>query len=123
MVTVPFIQLFPGVLPDALTLGGKQWGIAWGLLETFICVGLIVGLSVYFRDCFSTPNKWMERLDRNVFGVYIIQVFVLVGLQMAILDFDLSALSKFAIVTVLELIIIFFDSFLIGLIPSVKRVI
>lgn len=123
MVTVPFIQLFPGMLPEALTLGGKNWGIAWGLLEAFICVGLIVGLSVFFRDRFSTPNMWMVRLDQNVFGVYIIHVFVLVGLQMAILNVDLSALTKFAIVTILGLIISFIDSFLIRLIPGVKRVI
>lgn len=124
IVTVPFIQVFPsGMLPDVLTLGGKQWGILWGLLEAFMCVGLIVGLSVFFRDRFSTPNKWMERLDQNVFGVYIIHVFILVGLQMAILNVDLSALTKFAIVTIAGLIISFLDSALIRLIPGVKRVI
>ena len=124
ILTVPFIHVFPrGMLPDALTLGGKQWGILWGLLEAFMCVGLIVGLSVFFRDRFSTPNKWMERLDQNVFGVYIIHVFILVGLQMAILNVDLSALTKFAIVTLAGLIISFLNSALIRLIPGVKRVI
>lgn len=111
------------ILSDAFTSGFISWGIAYGMLEAFICVGLIIGLSVFFRDRFSTSNKWMERLDQNVFGVYIIHVFVLVGLQMALLNFDLSALTKFAIVTILGLIISFFDSFLLRLIPGVKRVI
>lgn len=124
LITRPYIQLLPvGMLPDALALGGKQWGILWGLLEAFICVGLIVGLSAWFRERFSTPNKWMGRLDQNVFGVYIIHVFVLVGLQSAILGIALPALVKFAIVTIAGLIISFQVSALIRLIPGAKRVI
>ena len=124
ILTVPFLQLFPqGLLPDALTLGHKQWGILWGLLESFICVGLIVGLSLFFRERFSTPNKWIERLDRNVFGVYIFHVFILVGLQGAILNIELSALAKFAVVTIVGLIISFLFTALIRLVPGVKRVI
>lgn len=124
MLTVPFLQLFPkGMLPDALTLGHKQWGILWGLLEAFICVGLIVGFSVFFRERFSTPNKWIEHLDQNVFGVYVFHVFILVGLQGAILNLDLSALAKFAVVTFSGLIISFLFSALIRLVPGVKQVI
>ncbi|MFK7881462.1 acyltransferase family protein [Roseobacter sp.] len=124
VITQPFMQIFPeGILPDAMTLGGKQWGILWGLLEAFTCVGLIVGFSVLFRDRFSAPNKWMERLDQNVFGVYIFHVFILVGLQGAILNIDLPALAKFAIVTIAGLIISFFNTTLLRLIPGVKRVI
>jgi len=124
LITQPFIPLFPkGMLPTALTSLGEQWGILWGLLEAFICVGLIVGFSVLFRERFSTPNKWMERLDQNVFGVYIFHVFILVGLHGAILNIALPALVKFVIVTIAGLIISFLNSALIRLVPSVKRVI
>ena len=124
LLTQPFIPLFPaGMLPASFTSLGRQWGILWGLLEAFICVGLIIGLSVFFRDRFSAPNKWMGRLDENVYGVYLFHVFILVGLQMAIVNFDLSALTKFAIVTIFGLIISFLDTALLRLIPGVKRVI
>lgn len=119
VLTQPFIQL----LPDAMTLGGGQWGILWGPLEAFVCVGLIIGFSIFFRDRFSTPNKWMGLLDQNVFGVYIFHVFILVGLQGAILNIDLPALMKFAIVAIAGLIISFLNSALMRFIPSVRRVI
>ena len=124
LLTQPFLPLFPeGRLSDAMTSLGKQWDILWGLLEAFICVGLIVGFSVLFRDRFSTPNKWIGRLDQNVYGVYIFHVFILVGLQGAILNIALPALVKFTIVAIAGLIISFLNSGLIRLIPGVKRVI
>lgn len=122
LLTQPFMPLLPrGDLRNAMTSLGEQWGILWGLLEAFICVGFIVGLSVVFRDRFSTRNKWMERLDQNAFGVYLFHVFILVGLQGAILNIDLSAQAKFAIVTIAGLIISFLNSALIRLIPAVRR--
>lgn len=119
VITQPLTQLFP----EALTLGGPQWRILWGLLEAFVCVGFIIGFSVFFRERFSTPNKWVARLDKNVFGVYIAHVFILVGLQGALLDIALPALAKFAIVAIVGLVISFLISALIGLIPGVKRAI
>lgn len=76
-----------------------------------------------FRDRFSAPNKWMEHLDQNVFGVYLFHVFILVGLQGAILNIDLSARVKFAIVSVAGLIISFLNSALLRLVPGVRRIV
>ncbi len=121
--THPGAYLFPeGILPDWMSLG-PFWNIFWGLLEALICVGLIIGLSVFFRERFSTPNRWMERFDQNVYGVYIIHVFIVVGLQQAILNIALPALVKFALVTTMALFVTFVNSALIRLIPGVKRVI
>jgi hypothetical protein len=123
LVTHPKANLIPdGLLPDGMSLGAL-WGILYGLLEAFICVGLIVGFSVFSRERFSTPNRWLERLDQNVFGVYIIHVFIVVGLQVAILNIALPALVKFAVVTAMALTISFVSAALIRLIPGVKRVI
>jgi fucose 4-O-acetylase-like acetyltransferase len=123
LVTHPKANLIPdGMLPDGMSLGAL-WGILYGLLEAFICVGLIVGFSVFSRERFSTPNRWLERLDQNVFGVYIIHVFIVVGLQGAILNIALPALVKFAVVTAMALTISFVSAALIRLIPGVKRVI
>jgi len=123
LVTHPKANLISdGMLPVGMSLG-VLWGNLWGLLEAFVCVGLIVGFSVFSRERFSTPNRWLERLDQNVFGVYIIHVFIVVGLQEAILDITLPALVKFAVVTAVALTISFVSAALIRLIPGVKRVI
>jgi peptidoglycan/LPS O-acetylase OafA/YrhL len=123
LVTHPKANLIPyGMLPVGIS-PGVLWGNLWGLLEAFVCVGLIVGISVFSRERFSTPNRWLERLDQNVFGVYIIHVFIVVGLQEAILYITLPALVKFAVVTTAALTISFVSAALIRLIPGVKRVI
>jgi glucan biosynthesis protein C len=124
LITQPNGYVFSeSILPDAMTLGAKQWGILWGLLEAFVCVGLIIGLSILFRDQFSAPNKWIGHPDKSVFGVYFFHVFIQVGLQGAMLSIDLPALVKFAIVAIAGLIISFLPSGLLRLIPIIKRVI
>lgn len=124
LLTQPFLPLFlEDMILGSLTFLGTHWGILWGLLEAFICVGLVVRLSVLFRERFSTPGTWMARLDQNVFGVYIFHVFILVALQGTILDIALPALVKFAIVTIAGLIISFLNSALLRRIPGVNRVI
>lgn len=90
--------------------------VVWGVLEAFVCVGLILGLLVFFRGYLSEPGRWLRRLDGNVYGVYIIHVFVLVGLQSAIVEVALPALTKFAIVAAAGLILSF------GLVAALRRV-
>ncbi len=123
LVTHPQANLIPhNMLPQELSLG-LLWGVLWGLLEAFVCVGFIIGFLVFFRERISTSSKWLERLDQNVFGVYIIHVFVLVGVQGAILEFSLPALAKFIIATTAGLIISFILVTMLRLIPGVTRVI
>ncbi len=123
LVTHPKTNLIQSsMLPDGMS-PELFWSYLWGLLEAFICVGFIIGFSVFSRECLSAPNKWLERLDQNVFGVYIIHVFIVVGLQGAILNIDLPALVKFLVVTIVALIISFVNAGLLRVIPGVKRVI
>lgn len=123
LATHPQANLIPsGALPAEMPYG-KLWGILWGGLEAFVCVGLIVGFLVLFRRYLATPNRWLERLDQNVFGVYIFHVFILVGVQDALLGYALPALTKFALATILGLIGSFLFAALLRSIPGVKWII
>ncbi len=111
-------------------LGGPQMlsglvdrQVLWGVLEAFVCVGLILGLLVGFRRYLSRPGRWLGRLDPNVYGVYLIHVIVVVGLQGAILEIALPAIVKAVIVTALGVPISFGLVALIRRIPGVARVI
>jgi hypothetical protein len=64
---------------------------------------MILGLTVIFRRFLSRPGPMLARLEGNVYGVYIVHVFVVVALQAALLEAELSALRKFAIVTLIAL--------------------
>jgi glucan biosynthesis protein C len=98
-----------------------DFGIAWGFLEAFICVGMILGLTVLFRRFCTRPSAWLAFLDANVYGVYLVHWFVVVALQAAILEAAWSASAKFAVVSVLGIVLSFALSALARLIPAVRR--
>ncbi len=106
------------MLPEFIKLQVIQGG-----LESFICVGFILGLLAIGRTHFSKPGIWWGRLDGCVYGVYIFHVFNVVGVQMAILDLDYSALTKFAIVTVTSLIVTFVTVAMLRCIPFMRKII
>jgi peptidoglycan/LPS O-acetylase OafA/YrhL len=98
-------------------------GVAWGFLEAFVCVGMILGLTVLFRRYLAAPGRWLDRLDGNVYGVYLIHFFVVWALQVAILASPLSATVKFLLVTVVGLVICFSVVAALRQIPPVRRVV
>lgn len=97
--------------------------LSWGFLEAFVCVGMILGLTVFFRRYCDRPGRWLDRLDENVYGVYLIHVFVVVALQMAILALPLPATAKFLIVTAAGIVISFALVAALRRIPAVRRVV
>ncbi len=100
-----------------------DFGLVWGFLEAFICVGMILGLTVFFRRYCDKPGRWLARLDGNVYGVYLIHFFVVLSLQIAILAAPLSATAKFAVVTAAGLVISFSLVAALRRIPLVRRVV
>lgn len=102
---------------------GVLSGPLWGLFEAFVCTGLIVGLLYVFRRYADRPGRWLDRLDQNVYGVYIIHVFVVVGLQIAILGADLPATAKFLAVTIVGIPLSFALSAALRAMPFVRAVV
>jgi glucan biosynthesis protein C len=109
-------------IPFGLT-SSAAWNILWGFLEAFVCVGLIVGLLIFSRRHFSRASRWLQQLDKNVFGIYIIHVFILVGIQQALVDLALPASVKFSIAAVSGLLISYINVVLLRLIPWLRRII
>ncbi|MEJ0011549.1 MAG: acyltransferase family protein [Bauldia sp.] len=95
----------------------------WGFFEAFVCVGVILGSTVLFRTYCNRPGPWLDRLDGNVYGVYLIHWFVVLAIQAAILNLAASATAKFAIVTVLALAVSFALSVSLRILPAVRRVV
>ena len=95
----------------------------WGVLEAFVCVGLILGLLVFFRRYLSQPSRWLGRLDANVYGVYIVHPFILFALQAAIIGIALPATVKFLAVTAVGLAASFALAAALRQIPAVRRVV
>ncbi|WP_156948104.1 hypothetical protein [Marinobacterium jannaschii] len=83
----------PTLLPKSV-----NWQLLWGGLEAFVCVGFILGFLAIGRSI--QPGTGWLKLSGCVYGVYLFHVFSVVGVQMAIIDYQLSAMLKFLIVTV-----------------------
>jgi peptidoglycan/LPS O-acetylase OafA/YrhL len=94
----------------------------WGFLEAFICVGMILGLTVLFRRFCARGGQLLAALEGNVYGVYLLHWFVVIAVQAAILGYAWSAGAKFGFVTLAALVASFALSALLRAIPAVRRV-
>jgi glucan biosynthesis protein C len=84
---------------------------------------MILGLTVFFRRYCARPGRWLERLDGNVYGVYLFHWLIVIFIQVTILNLALPATIKFLIVTGLGLVASFAITGLVRLVPAVRRVV
>lgn len=95
----------------------------WQLIDSVICIGMILGLLVFFRRNFDRTGPLARRVAGATYGIYLIHVFVVVGLQMALLGTELGALSKFALVAGAGFALSFVLIDILRRVPLVRRVI
>jgi glucan biosynthesis protein C len=117
VVAFLMMAVLPGLLP------GVPFMNIWGFVEAFVCVGMILGLTVLFRRFCSHGGPVLAALEGNVYGVYLVHWFIVVAIQAAILGLVATAGIKFLIVTVLGTIASFALTALVRMIPGVARVV
>ncbi len=109
----------PGVsVPGGLTAEGF-----WRTIDSVICVGMILGLLVFFREHVDSSGPLGARLASSVYGVYLVHVYVVVGLQVAIVGLPWGPLTKFLIVTLASLALTFALIDTLRRIPALRRII
>lgn len=101
---------------------GAVMGPLVPLWEALVCVGLSAGLVVIAREHWNRPQPWLAPLAGATYGVFILHVFVVVGLNMAFLGLPLPPFVKFLAVTALALLICFPAVMAARRIPSITRV-
>ncbi|MCN0177169.1 acyltransferase family protein [Salinispora arenicola] len=79
--------------------GGASWASAcWALTETFLCVGLSLGLLALFRDAFAGHNRLTRIVAASSYPIYIIHLPIVVALQFAFAHAGLPTLATFVAV-------------------------
>ena len=74
--------------------------VVWSVWESFICVGLCVGLPVLFREYAPTPGRLLRDMAPNAYAAYVFHVMpVVVGLQYALAPVNMDPFLKFTLVT------------------------
>lgn len=71
------------------------------LIESFLCVGLCLGLIVLFKQYDTRMNRVVKILSDNAYGIYLFHLLIIIGLQVFFKNFALDSNLKFILVSVL----------------------
>ena len=103
--------------------GGFQWlAFTYALWESFMVVGVSIGLLVLFRQCWNYQGGLSKNLSANVYTVYLIHPLVIVGFAYAFHTVALYPLLKFVISVLIALPLCFLLSNIIRKIPLANRI-
>ncbi len=104
--------------------GHFTWGnAAYSFWESFFCVGVCLGLIVWFRDKFNRQGTIGKFLSDNAFGVYVFHTPLLVFISMLMKDVVMYPFFKYLIVAVITIPLSFLLSYILRKIPGVGYVI
>jgi len=110
-------------IPSITASGGSSWrSLVYSTWEAFICIGLCVGLLVLFRKSFNKRGKLLSILSDSSYTVYIIHLFVVIGLQYGLVESPLPPFVKFALVTLVGIPLCFALGYLIKKLPFTKKI-
>jgi glucans biosynthesis protein C len=113
-------QLFPTRL---IAGGGLNWrSLVWSTWEATICVGLCVGLLVFFRERVNGQGEWGQILSANVYTVYLIHILIIIPIQFLVASISISPLLKFLLVTLVGIPLCFLSSHFIRRLPFARVV-
>jgi len=105
-------------------LGHITWqAAAYAFWESFFCIGVCLGLVVWFREKFNMQGKWSKFLSANAFGVYVFHTPILVFISMLFKDITMYPLLKYFIVALVTLPTCFLISIILRKIPGLGYII
>lgn len=91
-----------------MTVGGLNGGsLLRSTWEALICTGLAAGLVVLFRDVVRRPGPLLAAVAAASYAAYIVHVYLLVGVQAAVADLPAPAFTKFAVVSIIGVMLCF----------------
>ena len=118
------VTLFPLALTDweALT-GGLTWqAFAYALWESIVCVGLSLGLLVFFRNHLGGQGALRRFLSAHAYTVFIIHAPIITALAFLLRGVQLDPLLKFALAALIGVPLCFALAGLVRRLPRAERV-
>ena len=96
-----------------------QW---FGFYESLLCVFISFGLLWLFREYGSWHSKFWQWCAAQAYGAYIVHLLLMIALQNAIDGIWMGAFGKFMFIGVVTTIASFGLTWLLRMIPGVKKV-
>jgi len=125
VVVFPIVFVLGGALAGDTRpfMGGTHWqSFAYVVLEQFVCVGMIMGLLVWFRRRFNQQGRLARAMSASTFSVYFIHAPVLVLLALALRPIRLHPLLKWALVSPVAVALCFAISHYFRKLPLIRSV-
>ena len=97
-------------LAELLGLTEPMGAVLEALWEPLFCFSMCIGLTVLFRERANVTSRLLRRLSDAQYETYLVHVFVVLGIQVALAGWAAPPLVKFAVVTLTGLPL----SFLVG---------
>jgi glucan biosynthesis protein C len=103
--------------------GGWHWqALAYALWESFLCLGVCIGLIYVFHRYLDHQGGLAHFLSRNAYTAYLIHEAVIIALAYAVRDVALYPLLKWGLVSLVAVPLCFGLSSLIRKLPYTDRV-
>ena len=103
--------------------GGWYWqSLAYSLWESFLCMGMCIGLIYLFRRYLNRQGRLAKFLSPNAYTAYIIHAQVITATALVLRNVDLYPLLKFGLAILIALPLCFVLSNLIRKLPYTDRV-
>ena len=96
-----------------------QW---FGIYESLLCVFICFGLLWLFREHGNWSNKFWQWCAAQSYGAYIVHLLLMIALQNAVDGIWMGAFGKFMFIGVVTTIVSFGLTWLLRMIPGVKKI-
>jgi surface polysaccharide O-acyltransferase-like enzyme len=125
LVVLPVVFVLGGALEGDTDhfLGGVNWqSFALSVWEQFVCMGLVIGFLVLFRERLNRQGGLAKDMAASAYTVFIIHAPVIVFLALALRGVTLQPLLKFILVAPLALALCFVLAHLIRRLPLARDI-
>ena len=96
-----------------------QW---FGIYESLMCVFISFGLIWLFRQCVNATSRLWQWSAAQSYGAYVFHLILMIILQNAVDGIWMGAFGKFLFIGVVTTILSFLLTWVVRMIPGVKRV-
>jgi glucan biosynthesis protein C len=125
ILLLPVVFVLGGVLEGNTGpfLGGVHWqSFALSLWEQFLCMGMVVGLLVLFRERLNHEGRLAKDMAASAYTVFLIHAPVIVFLALALRGINLHPLLKFVLVAPVAVAICFILASFIRKLPLLRDI-
>lgn len=103
--------------------GGLHWqSFVFSLWEAITCVGMCLGLLVFFRQRVNRKGKIGTFLANHAYVVYLVHAPVIVGLAFAVANITINPLLKWVLVSIIAIPLCFGCGYLLRKLPFTSKI-